>query len=195
MASKVIKTDLPFTVFAKEADTDYLLARHTSSLGSGFHARAGFFAQQACEKYLKSLMVQNSGAYAPVHKLAELAKHCEQYDAYFGQVETNRLLKQFDAFDQVGRYGGAANFDPLASSGPAFETAGVMVWSDTHLDDLDGFVYKTRSLLDFAKAGFDDSLASILRNNRKSLLVDTWRGRPPLRVVLTKNNRYFRDRS
>jgi HEPN domain-containing protein len=57
MAPKLVKTEMPFWSFSKEADTDYLLARMINFLGAGFHSRAGFFAQQACEKYMKALMI------------------------------------------------------------------------------------------------------------------------------------------
>ena len=58
MAPKLIKTDFPFTFISMEADLDYLLARMIHFLGAGFHARAGYFAHQACEKYLKALSVE-----------------------------------------------------------------------------------------------------------------------------------------
>jgi hypothetical protein len=63
MANKIIQTDMPFPVFSMEADTDYLLARLVNFLGSSFHSRAGFFAQQACEKYMKALSVQRDQSY------------------------------------------------------------------------------------------------------------------------------------
>jgi hypothetical protein len=58
MPIKIVPTDLPFTAFSMEADRDYLLARMISFLGGGFHSRAGFLGQQACEKYMKALTVQ-----------------------------------------------------------------------------------------------------------------------------------------
>jgi HEPN domain-containing protein len=202
MAPKIVKTDMPFPVFSVEADTDYLLARMINFLGSAFYGRAGFFAQQACEKYMKALSVQRDQTYAETHKLLELAAICEPYDAYFSDKETARILEQFDIFDQIGRYGGAANFDPLSKGSsvggaslkvaPGVRIAGAWTWTDKHLNDLDAFVFKARLFLDFEKAKFDDGLKSISERNRRSLIMSTWTGKMPIRVVLTKNNRYFK---
>jgi len=106
---KPTSTDFPFAVFSMEADTDYLLARMIHFLGAGlFHSRAGFFAQQACEKYLKAFSVQKTGSFLETHNLKTLAEFCEPHDSYFCEAETRRVLEQFDLFDQIGRYGGAA---------------------------------------------------------------------------------------
>jgi hypothetical protein len=202
MATTIVKTDMPFAVFSMEADTDYLLARMINFLGAKFHSRTGFFSQQACEKYMKALSVQGNGAYAETHNLIELATYCEPYDSYFADKDAKRILEQFDLFDQVGRYGGAAKFDPLAKGkmvggksmniAPGVQVAGASIWLGSYLQDLDSFVFRTRSLLDFTKIRFDDGLKSILDRNRRSALMATWRGKTPLRVVLTKDNRYFR---
>jgi HEPN domain len=112
MASKFSSRDFP--IFSTEADTDYLLARLIHFSGSSFQGRAGYFAHQACEKYLKALSVQMDGSYRESHKLLELAKLCEPYGSFFVDTETLRILRQFDVFDQVGRYGAAANYDPVS---------------------------------------------------------------------------------
>jgi HEPN domain-containing protein len=96
-------TDFPFTVFSMEADTDYLLARMIHFLGAGFHSRTGFFAQQACEKYLKAFSVQKTASFLETHNLRTLAEFCEPHDSYFSEAETCRILEQFDLFDQIGR--------------------------------------------------------------------------------------------
>lgn len=201
MAPKIIKTDKPFWMFSMEADTDYLLARMINFLGASFHSRAGFFGQQACEKYMKALTVQRDNSYDETHALPSLATYCVPYDSYFAEKDTIRILEQLDLFDQVGRYGGTANFDPISkgktisgvsvniASGAQF--AGAWVWTDKHLDDLDGFVFKARSYLDFSTNNFD-YLKKILDRDRKSAITANWLGKQPLRVVLTKNNRYFR---
>jgi HEPN domain-containing protein len=201
MVPPVKKTDFPFAVFSMEADKDYLLARMIHFLGPGFHARAGFFAHQASEKYMKAITVQNRGEYLETHNLKLLGDACAEFDPYFSEKETLRILEQFDLFDQVGRYGGAANFDPLSAGkhtggisvtvAPGVKVAGLMIWTEKHLDDLDSFVFKTRSLLDHEKGKFNDGLKSILTRNRNDMLVRTWSGKQPLRVILTKKNRYF----
>jgi HEPN domain-containing protein len=202
MAPKLIKTQKPFCAFSAEADKDYLLARMTNFIGAAFNSRAGYFAQQACEKYMKALTVEREGGYLETHKLRELASLCETYDPYFSETNTKHILERFDMFGQVGRYGAAANYDPLSQGkavggnaltiGPDIELAGAFTWLPAYLDDLDGFVFKARSLLDFGKGSNDDGLKSILENNSRSYLLGTWTGPVPLRVVLTKGNRYFR---
>jgi HEPN domain-containing protein len=189
--AQVVRTTLPFVAFSHEADRDYLLARMITFLGGGFHSRAGFFAQQACEKYMKAVMVQQSSSYLQTHKLMELAEACAMFEPYFGEADTNATLQAFDYFDQVGRYGAAANYDPLAQDTIELKTAGVSIWTEDHLDRLDGFVHKTRGLLDFTTTTLTDSLKAIVDMDRKSMLLATWQGKQPLRVVLTKKNRYF----
>jgi len=195
-------TNKPFWMFSVEADTDYLLARMINFLGSGFSSRAGFFAQQACEKYMKAIMLQLKSEYSDIHKLLPLADVCKQYDPYFAEKNTARILEQFDLFDQIGRYGGLANFDPVSkgktiggltlnvSSGVQF--AGAFAWHSTYLDDLDGFVFKSRSLLTFSSAeiGFD-YIKGILDNNQTMGFLRDWEGKQPLREILTRGNRYF----
>jgi HEPN domain-containing protein len=202
MAAKLTETQKPFWTFTREADTDYLLARMINSLGAAFHSRAGFFAQQACEKYMKALTVEREGGYLETHKLKELAALCEPYDPYFSETNTKHILERFDMFDQVGRYGAAANYDPLSQGkavggnaltiGTEVELAGTFIWFPAWIDDLDGFVFKARSLLDFGRTSYDDGLKSILENNGRSVLLVTWAGAIPLREVLTRGNRYFR---
>src|SRR5579862_6210480 len=191
-AAKTIKTDFPFPVFAMEADRDYILARHTSFLGVGFHSRAGLFCQQACEKYMKAVTVQARGEYLQTHQLLPLAEACSTIDAFFSEEATQSILRDFDYFEQVGRYGAAANFDPLAVQKEETQTAGVMIWKEEFIYNLDAFVFKTRGLLDYAKTTFSDSIAKILAHDKTDTLAGTWKGRPPIYVVLTKNNRYFR---
>ena len=138
-------------------------------------------------------MVQGNSRYAQTHKLLELAEVCAEMNPYFGEPVTRQILTAFDLFDQVGRYRAVANFDPLAIQGDRFETAGMWTWTNEHLHKLDAFVFRVRSMLDFERIGFGDLLRSVLDRDRRSLLVGTWKGRIPLRVVLTRNNRHFRS--
>jgi HEPN domain-containing protein len=188
---RVIKTDFPFVVFSIEADRDYLLARHLSFTGAGFHSRAGFLGQQACEKYMKALTVQSQGEYLQTHQLLPLADACAKIDPYFADEKTRNTLRNFDYFEQVGRYGAAANFDPLAVQNDEITTAGVMIWKQEYLQDLDAFVFKTRSSFDYKKVNYSDSLAAVLAHNKKDILAGNWSGKPPLYVILTKDNHYF----
>lgn len=95
-------------------------------------------------------------------------------------------------FDQVGRYGGAARFDPLSkgkvvggvkvTKAGGVEIRGTAFWTPKHLDDLDGFVFKVRSQLDFVKIKWGDHFQQLLARPD----ADPWKG------VLTKGNRYFK---
>ena len=187
---KIIWTDIPFTNFSLEGDRDYLLARFISFLGGAFSCRAGYFAQAACEKYMKAYTVQEAKHYLEKHALLEIADTCLPFDGYFGEAETRRILKQFDAFEQVGRYGANAKFDPLAVKTTQFQTAGVSIWHQSYLNDLDGFVFTVRGLLRFVDGGRMDMMKAILAEDTNNLFVGTWKG-PPLLNVLTAGNRYF----
>ena len=190
MADRIVSTDMPFTVMSMEADRDYLLARMLSFVGGGFHSRAGFVAQQACEKYMKAFTVHAAKKYLQTHKLLDLAKACAPFSSYFDEAETKRILKNFDYFEQVGRYGGAANFDPLAKKSPEVETAGVMVWMHDYLRELDAFVHEVRGSLKFERSGMD-FLNAILQGRTDNLFVATWTGKPSLREILVRENYYF----
>jgi len=191
MAARSITTDFPFSVFSHEADIDYLLARWIHFAGGGFHARAGYFAHQSSELYMKAFMVQTFGQYLETHKLLTIAGKCEKCDTYFGTKSTVEMLRRFDAFDQVGRYGGAAKHDPHSRQTEDIQIAGGFLWSDADLRLLDEFVSHVRGKLDFRSVGFADSLKDILDNNRKNIFFSRWKGYPDIREVLTKDNAYF----
>lgn len=190
--SLVETQDRPFYFFSREADIDYILARQICFLGPVFKGRTGFFAHMACEKYLKAILVQETRAYLETHKLLELAKECSKFYPLFAEKRTLSSLEIFDSFDQVGRYGGAANFDPYAKKNEAFETAGVMVWPPEALENLDYFVFYCRKLLDFSKINQQDWFASLLQNRPENILRKTWGGRPNALVTLTRSNKYFK---
>jgi hypothetical protein len=139
---------------------------------------------------MKAYTVQEARHYLERHVLLEIAETCLPFDGYFGEAETRRVLKQFDAFEQVGRYGANANFDPLAIRTPQMQTAGVSVWHQSHLNDLDGFVFKVRGLLRFHDGGRMDMLKAVLLGDAKNYFVASWKG-PPLLKILTTGNRYF----
>jgi HEPN domain-containing protein len=202
MATREIKkTGLPFTAFSMEADHDYLLARMISTFGGGFGARAGYFGQQACEKYLKALSVQQDGTYLESHELLTLAAKCEPSHPFLAEKEAREALAIFDVFDQVGRYGAAANYDPLSKGkkiggvqmqiAVGAQVAGAWAWMPEYLHHLDGIVFNMRGRLDFAKVKWPDSLKAILQEDPHNHLNGTWEGPLPLKEVLLRDNRYF----
>ncbi|MGL5167311.1 MAG: HEPN domain-containing protein [Afipia sp.] len=198
---KAIKPDFGPSVFALEADKDYLTARMINSLGQSLGSRAGFFGQQACEKYLKAVSIQFKGEYLETHQLSVLASHCEDVLPFLTEQAAKDDLSKFDLFEQIGRYGAAAKFDPLSKGKSVggmdvtiddqVNVAGMWVWTAAHVEVLDKVVYFIRGHLDFANMPYDDNLHSIVVNNERNLLVSTWNGPPTIYDVLTTGNSYF----
>jgi hypothetical protein len=140
---------------------------------------------------MKAFMVQESKQYLESHILLALAENCSQFNLYFGERKTKEILELFDRFEQVGRYGAAANHDLLATKGEGIETKGVMVWHVAYIEHLDEFVYKVRGLLNFARKPGMDSLRRILACDNNTLLSVGWKG-PPLIKILTASNIHFK---
>lgn len=189
---KTISTDKPFSVFSLEADRDYLLARLVNFSGNGFASRTGYLGQQAIEKYLKALMVQEEKIYLKTHELIELAKFCSKYDPTFINSEFLKKITIFDDFREVGRYGGESTYDPHAQKKEGFETAGVYTWQGTNIKILDEIVSKIRNKLDFKVVKYSDSLQAIIENNRKDVLLATWTLPIALRKILIFQNDFFK---
>ena len=189
-----VQTDFTFEVFSNQADIDYLLARHLSFAGGALHSRAGFFAHQSCEKYLKAFLVFKSKTYLQTHQLVILAKECGKYSSIFLNSRIIERLKIFDAYDQVGRYGAAAKHDPQAKKTSHLEMRGVMVWEERYREWLDEIVFLVRSRLDYSTISYVDEIKAILERQKDTFLTSTWNLRPPAYVVLTKKNKYYKKR-
>lgn len=190
---KTITTDKPFSVFSLEADRDYLLARLINFSGNGFASRAGYFGQQAIEKYFKALMVKEEKAYLKTHDLIEISNYCSKYDSIFKDADFIRKITIFDDFREVGRYGGESTHDPHAKQEKDFTTAGVYAWQDTNIKILDEIVNVLRKKLDFKAVGFSDSLDAIVKGNNKDFLAGTWKLPINLRDILILSNDYYKD--
>ena len=188
--AKIVQTEMPFTAFSMEADRDYILARFINFLGGAFASRAGYCAQASCEKYMKAFTVQEAQHYLAKHNLMDIADSCAPFNTYFNETDTREKLGKFDAFEQVGRYGAHARFDPLSVQTDQLQTAGTWVWDDTYLRDLDSFVFTVRGLLHFDTCQGMDALNEILTGSSRNYFVATWKG-PPLIKVLTANNHSF----
>lgn len=188
----MIKTDKPHSVFSFEADKDYIMARLVNFAGSAFSSRAGYYAQQALEKYLKAFLVQESKQYPKSHDLFELAKYCLEFNDNFSNKEFLDSMKIFNDFIDLGRYGGEASYDPHAKTTKNFETAGVVVWFESNIRILDALVFNIRSKLDFAKIRFADSLQAIIEGDKKNYFVGTWKLPIKLRDILILGNNYFK---
>lgn len=189
---KTITTDKPFSVFSLEADRDYLLARLINFSGHGFASRAGYFGQQAIEKYFKALMVQEDKIYLKTHDLIELANYCSKFDSIFTGDGFLRQVKIFDDFREVGRYGGESTHDPHSKQEKDFTTAGAYVWQDTNIKILDKIVFTLRKKLDYKAVGLSDSFDGIAKGNYKDSLAGTWELPINLRDILTSANDYYK---
>lgn len=190
---KTMTTDKPFFVFSVEADRDYLLARLINFSGLGFAPRAGYFGQQAIEKYFKALMVQEEKVYLKTHDLVELADYCSKYDPLFRKTDFITKITIFDDFREVGRYGGEARYDPHAKKDVDYTTAGVYTWAGTNIKILDELVNILRGKLDFKAINFSDSLNAIALNDDKDFLANEWKLPIDLRQILVSNNDYFKE--
>jgi len=189
---RTITTDKPFSVFSLEADRDYLLARLINFSGHAFAPRAGYFGQQAIEKYFKALIVQEKRVYLRTHDLIELSKYCSQFDSVFSTDEFLSKVKVFDDFREVGRYGGESTYDPHSKQEKDFTTAGVYVWQNIYIKILDEIVNIIRKKLDFKKINYSDSLNAIAEGNNKDFLACTWKLPINLRDILISNNDYYK---
>lgn len=189
---KKVVTDKPFTVFSIEADRDYLLTRLINFSGHGFASRAGYFGQQAIEKYFKALTVQEENAYLKTHDLIKLAKYSNKLDLTFSRVDFLGKIKIFDDFREVGRYGGESMYDPHSKQEKDFTTAGVYAWQDINIKILDEIVDIIRKKLVFKAVGFNDSLNAIANGDNKDFLASTWKLPINLRDILVSNNDYYK---
>jgi hypothetical protein len=191
-ASLITTAEMPPWMFAIEGDRSYILARLIYFAGGDFAGRAGYLGQMALEMYLKAISVAHDNTYKEIHKLLELAEYCARFDAEFTDKDLLDGLKLFDNFDQVGRYGGAAKFDPHAKKTDEFEVSGVVLSPSGTLEQLDQLVYTIRGKLDFSKSWFTNDLRAILTGDKTARIVAAWTLPIPIRDVLTTNNRYFR---
>lgn len=112
MDKNFVKTDKPHSVFSLEADRDYIIARLINFTGAGFASRAGYYSQQALEKYFKAFLVQQINGYFKEHDLIKLAEACSKSDTDFSDEVFLKNLEIFNLFIDIGRYGGEASHDP-----------------------------------------------------------------------------------
>lgn len=195
MKKQNIQTTKPFTVFSMEADTDYIVARLVNFAGPAVATRAGYFSQQALEKYLKAYLVQEKSEYPKIHSLIGLAKQCSKLSPDFSDPDFIRKIEIFNDFTEVGRYGGEASYDPHAMSTDNITTAGAMTWSDSNIKILDELVYEIRDKLIFpAELSGMDYLNEIVVRNKASFIFAQWKLPIDITALLTTQNDFFKPR-
>lgn len=189
----IVETDKPFWFFTDEADTDYLAARLLTFCGIPMWSKAAYHSHQALEKYIKAFLVQEAQSFPEVHNLKVLREFAEKHSALFGQQEIKELLKKFDDFEQVSRYGGLAKYDPISTSNESFTLAGGFIWSDANLKDLDMLVFNIRKLINFSEKPTLDAINELLKNNPSASIVKDWRlSKIPIREILISGNDFFK---
>jgi HEPN domain-containing protein len=188
-----IKTDKPFWFFTDQADEDYLAARLLTFCGNTMWHVAAYHSHQASEKYIKSFLVQENQEYPETHNLKILREIAAKANKLFDREDIKRLLEEFDQFEQVSRYGGFANYDPISVKNDQYTIVGGFVWTDNNLKSLDKLVSHIRGLLDFSEKPTLDGIKAVLDDNKKIGFVSDWR-LPTLtiRQILTEGNAFFK---
>ncbi len=188
---KIVKTDKPFWFFIDQADEDYIAARLLTFCGKTMWHAAAYHSHQAVEKYIKSYLVRKKQEYPETHNLKILGKFGEEFNDFFKKAEVKDLLKEFDQFEQVSRYGGFAKYDPLSTKNKEFSTAGSFVWIDSNLKLLDKLIFNLRKLLDFPEKTNLSALSAVLKDDKKISFVSGWKLPIPIKKVLVSGNDYF----
>lgn len=99
-----------------------------------------------------------------------------------------RAVIYFDPFDQVGRYGANAKFDPLSSKTEVFESKGVSGFGPDYINHLDYVASICRSYIK-AEPIFNDLISQIKSRNKKASIWKRWQieGLTPDDILLTEN--------
>lgn len=182
--------------FAIEASRCYFTSRFVYLGGMSLMNGSGFFAQGAIEQYLKAVIINADGSkIAEVYKLRHNLKRLRQLafdvttDAEFDSEMFKSAVEYFDPFDQVGRYGSNANFDPLAKTGETFTSSGVSAWQPDYIPHLDYAVMVCRKHTSIEPKSMD-LIAQIKARNTKSAVWKNWQleGLRPDDVLFIEND-------
>lgn len=191
------QNEFSYLEMVRLADKDYIGARLLTFSGKAMWPLAAFHSHQALEKYLKALLIQETGEFQQIHNLKKLRKLCEKINDLFKEEEVGVLLEELDLPEQVVRYGPFASYDPLSKEEKGkFKTKGVFAWTDLYIKDLDKLVFKIRNLIDFSGDEDRDSLKAVLKNNLQNDLVAEWKlPNISIKDVLTSDNDFFKQPS
>ena len=192
MVRDIVDTNKPPSNFLKQADDDYLATRLLFICGAGFHGLAAYHSQQCLEKYIKAYTVQEAKKFIKTHDLEPLREMAANYNDYFSKGEVKKQLAEFNVYDQVTRYGAESSYDPHHVKTDSMEIAGEWHLSGQHIKILDKLVYEIRSLLDFKKMNWPDTLKAILEERKDIMFVATWRLPFPIKKVLIIGNEYYK---
>lgn len=166
--------------FAIEANRCYFTSRYVYLGSRELRNGSGFFAHGAVEQYLKAVICKANptklkGVFNLRHNLGKLRELALEVtgDQEFGSEMFHRVVEYFDPFDQVGRYGANANFDPLAVKNENFQSAGVSVWQPDYMPHLDYAVSVCRKHITVDPISMD-LVSQVMARNKKSALWQKW---------------------
>lgn len=167
-------------VFAIEAATSYFAARYLYFGGISLMNRAGFLAHSAIEQYLKAIICKYDPTQAQniskkLHHLNRLLVEVHRLtkDNIFNSIIIKETIEHFDVFDQVGRYGANAKFDPLSKSEGEILTKGVSIMNHDDIKQLDYIISICRKFVTI-KTIHLDIVAQIKAKNSKSSIWLNW---------------------
>lgn len=186
--------------FAIEAARSYFTARFVYLGGMSLMNGAGFFAHSAIEQYQKAIICKFDPSKSKnisdiKHNLKELRKITYEVtgNELFNTDYMKQLIEDYDAFDQVGRYGANAKFDPLAKKEASFSTKGVSIMTLDSINQLDYFVMVCRKLITITPINMD-VIDQAKSRNTKSVLWTNWHlNEITPDDVLTYDNAYFKN--
>jgi len=166
--------------FAIEASRCYFTTRYVYLGGMTLMNGSGFFAQGAIEQYLKAVILTVDGSkvkevYKLRHnlkKLRELAFELTN-DGEFDSEMFKTAVEYFDPFDQVGRYGSNANYDPLAQTSDTLISTGVSAWQPDYIPHLDYAIMVCRKHVSIDPSSMD-LIAQVKARNTKSMAWRNW---------------------
>lgn len=192
--SDIITTEFSAFDFVDLGDRDYIGARLLYFCGKSLSRLSAYHAQQAIEKYLKALAVQETGSYLKTHPLVESANFIKEFFPQLVEDHFLDSLRELDTPEQIARYGPFSNFDPLSKKIEGkFETKDVFVWGGDHIKKLDEVVNKIRSLVNFEGNLDRDSLQAIYEGSSKHQIILEWK-LPNLSIqdILITDNDFYR---
>lgn len=186
--------------FAIEACRCYFTSRYVYLGGMSLMNGSGFFAHGAIEQYLKAVILTANGTKVKevynlrhnLKKLRELAFELTN-DTELDSEMFKTAMEYFDPFDQVGRYGSNANYDPLAQSSDMLTSTGVSVWQPDYMPHLDYVIMVCRKHISIDPNTMD-LIAQIKARNTKSMAWVNWKleGLKPDDVLFIDND-YIAD--
>jgi len=179
-----------------DADEAYISARLL--MLAGLRTKSAFMAHLAIELYLKLLIAETRPLALRElknmrHDLKGLLKEYVTLSADTDVGSLSGEIEEFDEYDQVGRYGPNATFDPQKKQNEDFMVRGGFV-QDNYLQKLDRIVAELRGKVSSATSGQGARIIENIKSrNAKHAINHDWKLETPPSVILqTDNTEYDR---